>query len=99
MVFKTVCTATSGLFNPLVRCCQTDSYQSQFAAEYMNLCGTKLAPFGESSASGQLEILSLVEVAWFRPFDDAIKALTPRCDLRSPKPVHFDWYVVILAKR
>ena len=38
--------------------CQTNSNQSQFAAEYMNLCGTKLPPLGQSGASVKLEIVS-----------------------------------------
>ena len=39
-------------------CCQTDSNQSQFAANSVNLTGTELAPLGESGASIQLEVFS-----------------------------------------
>jgi hypothetical protein len=35
----------------LVGCCQTNSNQSQFTAERVNLSGTKLTPLGESGAS------------------------------------------------
>jgi len=43
--------------------CQTDSNQSQFPADSVNLPGTKLAPLGESGGAVELEILSRVEVA------------------------------------
>ena len=42
----------------LERCCQTDSNQSKFPANSVNLPGTELAPFGESGASIQLEVFS-----------------------------------------
>ena len=43
---------------------QTDSNQSQFAAKSLNLCGTELAPFGESGGTVDLEIVSAVEGAF-----------------------------------
>lgn len=46
----------------LWRCCQTNSNQSQFARKYVNLCGTKKAPLGESSGAVELKVLSRVEV-------------------------------------
>ena len=43
------------------RCCQTNSNQSQFAAETVNLSGTKLTPLGKSGGPGQLEDASAGE--------------------------------------
>jgi len=45
-------------------CCQTNSNKSQFATECVNLSGTKLAPLGKSSASGQFKILTRVKMAF-----------------------------------
>ena len=39
-------------------CCQTNSNQSQFAAETANLSGTKLTPLAKSGGAGQLEGVS-----------------------------------------
>jgi len=36
-------------------CCQTSSNQSQFDAEGVNLCGTKLSPLGKCGIAVQLE--------------------------------------------
>lgn len=44
-------------------CCRTDANQSQFAAKSLNLCGTELAPFGESGGTVDLEIVFAVEGA------------------------------------
>lgn len=44
-----------------VRCCQTDSNQSQFVAKCRHLCRTKLTPLSESSGAVGLEIVSAVE--------------------------------------
>ena len=40
---------------------QMNSNQFQFAAETVNLSGTKLAPLGESGGTGLLEVCSFVE--------------------------------------
>ncbi len=42
-------------------CCQTNSNQSQFAAETANLSGTKLTPLAKSGGAGQLEGVSAGE--------------------------------------
>ena len=39
-------------------CCQTDSNQSQFAANSVNLSGTELTPLGESGGTVELDVLS-----------------------------------------
>ncbi len=39
-------------------CCQTNSNQSQFAPECVNLCGTKLAPLGKCGGSVELEVVA-----------------------------------------
>ena len=48
------------LFKVIVcwECCQTNSNQSQFAAETANLSGTKLTPLAKSGGAGQLEGVS-----------------------------------------
>jgi hypothetical protein len=38
--------------------CQTDSNQSQFTANSVNLPGTELTPLGESGGTVELEVLS-----------------------------------------
>ncbi|CUH41240.1 hypothetical protein RUM4293_00108 [Ruegeria atlantica] len=43
------------LSEALERCCQTNSNQSQFAAETVNLSGTKLTPLAKSGGACQLE--------------------------------------------
>ena len=39
----------------LDRCCQTNSNQSRFAPECVNLCGAELAPLGECGGPVELE--------------------------------------------
>ncbi len=39
-------------------CCQTNSNQSQFAPECVNLCGTKLTPLRECGGSVELEVVA-----------------------------------------
>ncbi|PUB11873.1 alpha/beta family hydrolase [Yoonia sediminilitoris] len=41
-----------------LRWCQTNSNQSQFAPECMNLCGTKLTPLRECGGSVEFEIVA-----------------------------------------
>ena len=38
--------------------CQTNSNQSQFSPNCVNLCGTKLAPLGKCGASVEFEIVT-----------------------------------------
>ena len=46
------------LLQELRGCCQTNSNQSQFACNRVNLCGTKQPPFGKCLSAVQLEVLS-----------------------------------------
>ena len=50
--------AYAGSLEAYEGCCQTDSNQSQFAADSVNLCGTNLTPLGESGGAVQLEVFS-----------------------------------------
>ncbi len=44
--------------------CQTNSNQSQFTAECLNLRRAKLSPLGKSGGTVELEIVACVEVAF-----------------------------------
>jgi len=46
----------------LNRLCQTNSNQSQFTAECVNLSGIVLTQLGKSGASVELEIVTRIEV-------------------------------------
>ena len=47
-----------GPSDQMVRWCQTNSNQSQFAAVGVNLCGTKLTPLGKCGGSVEFEIVT-----------------------------------------
>ncbi len=75
---------------PSAWCCQTNSNQSQFPADSVNLSGTKLTPLGESGGACQLEGISagersfLVEVVVDGGMDGGEFLQTSH----APKPLH-----------
>ena len=72
------------------RWCQTNSNQSQYDPECVNLCGTKLAPLGESGGSVELEIVPAVKSAFLIEMvvDGAVNCDEFLQTSRAPEPEH-----------